>query len=481
MKRILCIRLPDWPLQRLTIARPELKQLPVAILPDDPAADREALETLATECGRFSPSVAVEESTMPDSLLLDVTGLADLFGGEVSLAAAVADHFQQRHLAVHVAVADTLGAAWAVTHFYRVPQGPESAGTGFPWVVPPGGSLAALRPLPIEALRLADEAVDLLHQLGIRRIEQLEALPRRELASRFGPPLLRRWDQAVGRAAEPLPTHRPAPQFRADWSPPQPTARRDTIEAALEQLIGQVAAELALEDRGAMRLDCRLDCTATDYAGMVPVPVCVGLFEPTASARHLFELAQVQLQRLRLPGPLAALCVTAAATAPLIHRQQEMPFGDGGDSPRQHARQLAALVDRLCSRLGRRAVVRARLVADAQPELAWRRDPLLQDSRRRGMRKATPADLPPRPLRLLPRPLALAAASLVPDGPPLQFCLRRQPCRVAHTWGPERIETGWWRGRTVGRDYYRVETTDGRRFWLFRRLRDGRWFAHGVF
>jgi protein ImuB len=55
-----------------------------------------------------------------------------------------------------------------------------------------------------------------------------------------------------------------------------------------------------------------------------------------------------------------------------------------------------------------------------------------------------------------------------------------RPC-FAQTWGPERIETGWWRGQAVGRDYYRVETTDGRRFWIFRNLEDNRWFLHGVF
>ena len=53
--------------------------------------------------------------------------------------------------------------------------------------------------------------------------------------------------------------------------------------------------------------------------------------------------------------------------------------------------------------------------------------------------------------------------------------------RIAKTWGPERIETGWWRRQAVGRDYYRVETVTGRRFWIFRNLRDGRWFLHGMF
>ena len=89
--------------------------------------------------------------------------------------------------------------------------------------------------------------------------------------------------------------------------------------------------------------------------------------------------------------------------------------------------------------------------------------------------------LAPRPLRLVRRPIALEATSIMPDGPPVRFQFRSRGHRVARTWGPERIETGWWRGRPVGRDYYRIETTTGRRFWLFRRLRDGKWFLHGMF
>jgi protein ImuB len=34
--------------------------------------------------------------------------------------------------------------------------------------------------------------------------------------------------------------------------------------------------------------------------------------------------------------------------------------------------------------------------------------------------------------------------------------------------GPERIESGWWDGGDVRRDYYMVETGDGQRAWVFR-------------
>jgi len=80
-----------------------------------------------------------------------------------------------------------------------------------------------------------------------------------------------------------------------------------------------------------------------------------------------------------------------------------------------------------------------------------------------------------------PRPLRLEVVSVAPDGPPVRFRLGGQTHEVVKAHGPERIETAWWRGPTVRRDYYVVDTETGARFWLFRRLRGGGWFLHGLF
>ena len=93
--------------------------------------------------------------------------------------------------------------------------------------------------------------------------------------------------------------------------------------------------------------------------------------------------------------------------------------------------------------------------------------------------------MPPRPLRIEPlqadRVAVAAHDSTPPRQPPLRFRLQGQVHRTAQAHGPERIETAWWRGPIVRRDYYVVETETGARFWLFRRLKDGAWFLHGVF
>ena len=128
-------------------------------------------------------------------------------------------------------------------------------------------------------------------------------------------------------------------------------------------------------------------------------------------------------------------------------------------------------------------MVRATPQSDAQPEFAFRYEPLAgvlprKIEQRRG--QSWRWKFLPRPLRLEKEPIPLDVLSVVPEGPPIQFHLHG--ChRVARVWGPERIQTGWWRGRYVQRDYYRIETATGIRFWLFRRLSDAKWFLHGVF
>jgi protein ImuB len=352
-------------------------------------------------------------------------------------------------------------------------------------IVPPGETAAFLAPLPIDALRLPADTVRLLGELGLIRIGQLEALPREAFLSRFGPELLKRLDQALGRLDERVPACPVRPTFAVEWAAEYPTARRETIQAALEHLVRRVAALLAQCGRGALRLECRLRCEVHDpQSPRRDILLPLGLFQPTAAAKHLLPLLQLQVERLQIASPVTWVSVVATLTAPLEPQRQMMLF-DRQCSPHTpcadpSALSFPTLIERLSSRLGVKAVVAVRLRPDAQPELSWRYDPMIEMRRRRAQ-KPLPIELPPRPLRLLPRPAPVAVMALAPDGPPLKFHFANRQEAVVRSWGPERIETGWWRGQAVGRDYFRVETSAGQRFWLFRRLRDEKWFLHGMF
>jgi protein ImuB len=94
---------------------------------------------------------------------------------------------------------------------------------------------------------------------------------------------------------------------------------------------------------------------------------------------------------------------------------------------------------------------------------------------------------PTRPIRLFARPEPIEALAEVPDGPPAQFTWRRMRHTIIHAEGPERIAMEWWRdeaGRPLTRDYFRVESREGVRVWVFREdpiNTQTRWFVHGVF
>jgi protein ImuB len=483
----------------------------------DPLADRKALQQLAQWCHRYSPTAGLEEAEAPETLLLDATNLAPLYGSEEVFVQQVMQGFSRLGLEARAALAATIGAAWALAHY---------SGEGEPSTIKATGSAggpclrhetnfrestggaggfyhAALAPLPIAALRLPGDLLETLTNLGATFVGDLLALPREQLRSRFGPLLLTRIDQALGSAREVFATVDPPEEFVVEQLFEFPLSNRETLRYVVEKLLERLAWMLSRRCAGALRVACRFDCE-----GGAAAEFEVGLFQPTANPRHLLEIVELEMERLRLPAAAIAASLRAVRHAPLTQRQ-----GVLFDQERnlESSLQLAALVNRLAGRLGRGAVVRCRLQRDAQPELAYVEDPLVDNPpplkggarggisgvskpslarikrakkpssspQGRGVSNLAPLD---RPLYLLRRPAPLETlSSVIPDGPPVQFRRDGQLHVVARHWGPERIETGWWRGQSAWRDYYRVETSEGRRFWLFRRRRDGRWFLHGMF
>jgi protein ImuB len=184
----------------------------------------------------------------------------------------------------------------------------------------------------------------------------------------------------------------------------------------------------------------------------------------------------LQLETLRFTGPISKVRLLVCGTAKMQIAQLEL-FDE--DNVAEQKRQLASLINRLSSRLGQSAVVRPYLVADAQAEFSFRYRPLTDRqrvSRRKPVKSCEPLQ---RPIHLLPKIVPLQVLG-VHEGPPKVFHWRGETFDVRKTWGPERIQAGWWRGRYERRDYYQVETDKGNRFWLFRRG-DGAWFLHGIF
>jgi len=493
---------------------------------DDPVADMAALEKLARMCRRFSPIVGIEAvPPMPgrkavgtvaaaECLHIDVTNTVGFFGGEGSLARTAAWTLAARGLHVRTAIADTSAAAWAAVHHTDLVAKamPTATSAARPlrstrhrrWVVvPPGAQRLArgdgdvLAGLPLTALRMEPAAIEMLHEVGIDTIGGVLRLPAKSLASRFPASVALRLAEFTGARAEPIepPRGEPLPQASHDFELPLPLASVDEAMLAglFETLAERCTTALAARGEGIMSFQVRLEPALTvATTTRVPAVIDVGLFRPSGSPRHVVDLVRLRMGRMKLPREIESIVVEVIATGPITCRQRPLfdtgPDGRAETTAEAQAMEVGLLLDRLAGRLGRTAVVEPQPVADAQPEHAWiATAPGASTSRKIGRRFAhgasRPVWMPPRPI-----PLETERISAVPDGPPARFQFGGAIHRVAQAYGPERIETAWWRGPTIRRDYYVVETESGSRFWLFRRLggrprtpRESDWYLHGVF
>lgn len=449
-------------------------------------ADEKALHALAQWCGRYTPWTAVdphganEVTGGRDSILLDVTGCAHLFGGEDGLLEDLMKRLRGFDIDARAALADTPGAAWGVTRFGDV------NGAGYT-VVPPGTSRDALTDLPVAALRLDRPTVENLERLGLRRVQDLLGLPRGPLARRFGLGVARALDQALGREDEPISPDLPRVPYRARIAFLEPVGRVGDIAYALKGLLDQLCPLLDRDQRGARRLT--LDLFRVD--GEVK-SVTVGTSRPVRTPDHLARLFADRLDQVDAGFGIDAAVLSATLTESLSATQAMLP-GSGEDM--RAAGDLSLLADRLGNRLGMGKVRRFEARESFVPERAVVTVPLAAKTKDDDNDAALWSGHSPRPLRLLSAPEPIQVVAEVPDGPPFLFRWRRGNHRIARVEGPERIGPEWWRAAGPGckqtRDYYRAEDQEGRRFWLFREglyaapgepaTTPPRWYLHGLF
>jgi protein ImuB len=503
MPRVLCVWFPNWPIQRLRNAQPELRRSELVLfaghnqrlcvtacspraerlgvrvgqplaearalcrkavyLPADPVTDREALCQLALEGQRFSPLVGLEEGVFPESLLSDVTGCTHLWNGEEPFLQAVRDHWTQRGFQIQLALAGTVGAAWAVAHAMKTA------------VVPAGGEAEALSGLPVMLLRLPMAVLERLDALGLWTIGDVLQLPRETLASRFGLILPERLDQALGQRPESFAGERLCEPLAVVRTWEVPLENRLDVAAICREMLRTLLSMGPRPGAGLQELEGELRTEAD------AVKLEIRLVEPSRDEHHLAQLVELHLERCTWSGGVIGIRWVVLRLGSLAQIQHDW-FAD--QRARDTSRQVVALVERLSSRLGDDRVLRVEIIPDPQPEHAVQLLPWMEAGPKDA--SANAFALPPeharcRPFRLLGVPQPIAVVSIVPDGPPIRMTWRTRDCRVVRCWGPERIATGWWRAPDVQRDYYRAEWEDGTHVWIFRDGRGSRWFLHGFF
>ncbi|TWU35084.1 DNA polymerase IV [Novipirellula artificiosorum] len=488
------------------------------VLPHDPFADQTLLMRLATDLqSALSPKVAIETLAehpwagfprhQPESLFCDITGVEHLFGGESSLIDAARTRMNEHYainLHARIAAAPNIATAWALAHFgdhaIEVTEDPETA----------------LRPLPVESLRLMPATVGTLGRLGIETVNQLLRLPRGGLATRLGKPLVTRISQALGELEEPITVHHDDAELSCSDTLEYPTSDLGILLDRIERLLEEIRVGLVTRKHGALGLRCHLSLVTPP-----PLELQIGLFAPSQDTKHLLSLLESRLETQSLPSDVVRLTISIPLSAPIrsvqagLFEQESVGGLDrGADSPQSFGGSvLSRMVDSLSGRLGRESVLKVRMEQDSVPENSYVAYPMTgpspsrsrakrakqvgrgnsenRASRDDGQHLPSRHDAMRRPLTVFDRPYPLL--SLKTSTPPLGDVpalvrYRGQAYRVIRCWGPERMETGWWNGPTIRRDYYRVETESGQWWWIYRDMKatqsdpnKPKWMLHGLF
>ncbi len=448
-----------------------------------------------------SPLVAVmTDIAGSGDLVLDITGVAHLFTGERAMLAMLLTRLRDLGYTVCGAVAPTIGAAWAVSHFSRSQ------------VVGPAALEPMLDPLPVAALRLSSAQISALTQMGLKSAGQLRLRERKGLQARFGVALLQRLDQAYGVLEERMTPRLPLAERHAERRFADPIGLMDDVLMTTHDLAIQLAIRLDSEGLGGQAF--HLFLYRVDHKVMT---LSVNSARLTRDPEHITKLFSNRSERLA--GEYDAgfgidmIRLAVSSVAPL-DAVQLGAFAHGGV-----AEDLDRLNDRMSSRLGSLAVLKTHMVASHIPERAARLVPALVANTDQPGAGGWPQ--PVRPLRLLPIPEMVAINAEVPEGLPASMIWRRQSYKIEKASGPERLGAEWWRSNqrlelvppepprqpepgkkaepppyvpelllfhpdAETRDYYVVEDKEGRRFWIYRhgfhrRGEPAKWYLHGIF
>jgi len=407
----------------------------------DTGAEASALERLAGWALQFTSRLSLQP---PSDMLLEIGASLRYFGGLETLRGLIGRGLEELGYHARLGIAPTPTAAWLLAR--AADEQPVTAE-------------AALRerlgPLPVAALDLDDVSLSALRGLGVTTLADCLALPRPGLGRRLGQGLLTLLDRALGQLPDP----------RHHWQAPARYSNRIELSTEVEntaylifglnRLIRELCGQLRGGENGTQHLQITLD-----HLHQPATPFAVGLVTPSRDPEHLLALTRERLERITLPAPVIGLGLATRDIRPLAPRPRPLLTADSG----QPAESWNTLVERLSARLGEHAIQGLRTHSEHRPERAW------GYTRPGGQ---APADaMAERPLWLLARPMRLS----VTDGRP-----QWHGALILHR-GPERIESGWWDGNDIARDYYVAVNAAGERVWIYRERRGGRdWFLHGLF
>ncbi|HUD95913.1 MAG TPA: DNA polymerase Y family protein [Woeseiaceae bacterium] len=454
----------------------------LGLLSRNPPREEQALSNLAAWTERFTPRVSLEP---PDALLLEIAGSVSLFGGRERLRQTIEAGLIERGFTISTALAPLpLAAVWLA----RAGIGISITDTEY--------LTGALSPLSLDCLRWPLPVRESLHGMGIHCIGDCLRLPRQGFVRRFGAARLLQLDRALGRLPDPRVSYRSPERFCRDYELAEEEGDRELLLHAGRVLLQELEGFLLTRQMAVQQL-----CFSFFHLQGAATGLTLGCLQPERVAAHWFDLLAMKFERLVLPAPVIAIRLRGGQAQPLQVASGDLQFESS--ARRRPGASIAPLLERLAARIGDGSVHGVTTVAEHRPQYAWNAvqatgratgqatgnkipqcaalpvpvpDPVpwhdganseqLADMRRTGRL------LLRRPLWMLAEPLALASEGDIPH--------YQGPLRLAE--GPERLETGWWDGKGIARDYFVAVNAHGVHLWVYRsRHGEADWYLHGIF
>lgn len=353
---------------------------------------------------------------------------------------------------------------------------------------------SALGQLPTEVLQLSKEQNRRLYNMGVRKIRDIWRLPTDGLHKRFGSDFIRLLNRALGSMAEPTHNYLPPPAFTTSCDLPYELENLDCLLPVADELLAQLCDFLRHRDLSASHLVFSLLHERREAS-----EIDMALRQASRCRDHLLLLLETHFSNLSLPAPVTGVRLHIKQFDAFMSESEALLL-EGKAAPTASGSSLDQFMEQLQARLGGQTLKSINTIAEHCPEYASQELDYEQARKIRATGKAGKSKAGGRSKQDVAKQLTIVTrqqqlpSALVADNPrplwllddPLELTRRgsrlyyRKP--VSLISGPERIETCWWTGTDVNRDYYVAQESSGSRLWVYReRSGDRRWYLHGFF
>jgi protein ImuB len=418
---------------------------------------------IAELLGSLSASVSIEP---PDSFVFEVRSTLNYFGG----IQRIRSRLQAQLL--------PLLQSWGLPGDIQQAASPTPAASlllaraGCNVLVHrPENLRSALGGLPVQLLPQPAHKSRQLHNSGLRRLRDLWRLPQHGLRQRFGADFVGQLDRCLGKVASPIKPYHSPPFFRSRLEFEYAVENTQLLLHGVEELLARLCGFLRQRELAATHVSLNLE-----HEHQLATALDLELRQASRAEDHLRLLAQTRLDTLELPAPVLGIQIEVRHFQPFHASGHSLSGVETARSSAPSSRHLIIpLLEQLQARLGNAAVCSLLCRNAHRPEQAGQG--LTYGSTvgaaNASMKAATTSQ---RPCWLLPEPLPLRQ-----EQGRLYY---RSSLRLLS--GPERIETGWWSGQEIRRDYYVARNRQGMHLWIFHARceehgRERNWFLHGIF